>query len=200
MKKGDIKQQQILDFIEEFSSENGFPPTVREIAEKFDIKSTSTVAYYLDKLKESGQIVYEAQKKRAIVVPKPKTACVSVPLVGNVSCGTGLLAVENIEGRFALPPEVFPEEGLFLLRVQGNSMIKIGIADGDLVVVKKQESVELDEIAVVLWDDVCSVKRITSMSPNLVMHPENDQMEDIVLPPDTFPQILGKVIGCIKRF
>ena len=79
-------------------------------------------------------------------------------------------------------------------------MIKIGIADGDLVVVKKQESVELDEIAVVLWDDVCSVKRITSMSPNLVMHPENDQMEDIVLPPDTFPQILGKVIGCIKRF
>lgn len=200
MKKGDIKQQQILEFIEEFSSENGFPPTVREIAEKFDIKSTSTVAYYLDKLKESGQIVYEAQKKRAIVVPKPKTVCVSVPLVGNVSCGTGLLAVENIEGRFALPPEVFPEEGLFLLRVQGNSMIKIGIADGDLVVVKKQESVELDEIAVVLWDDVCSVKRITSMSPNLVMHPENDQMEDIVLPPDTFPQILGKVIGCIKRF
>ena len=200
MKKGDIKQQQILEFIEEFSSENGFPPTVREIAEKFDIKSTSTVAYYLDKLKESGQIVYEAQKKRAIVVPKPKTVCVSVPLVGNVSCGTGLLAVENIEGRFALPPEVFPEEGLFLLRVQGNSMIKIGIADGDLVVVKKQESVVLDEIAVVLWDDVCSVKRITSMSPNLVMHPENDQMEDIVLPPDTFPQILGKVIGCIKRF
>ena len=158
------------------------------------------MAYYLDKLKESGQIVYEAQKKRAIVVPKPKTACVSVPLVGNVSCGTGLLAVENIEGRFALPSEIFPEEGLFLLRVQGNSMIKIGIADGDLVVVKKQESVELDEIAVVLWDDVCSVKRITSMLPNLVMHPENDQMEDIVLPPDTFPQILGKVIGCIKRF
>ena len=200
MKKGDIKQQQILEFIETFSADNGFPPTVREIAQKFNIKSTSTVAYYLDKLKENGQIAYEPQKKRAIVVPKTKTACVSVPLVGNVSCGNGLLAVENIEGRFALPPEVFPEDDLFLLRVQGNSMIKAGISDGDFVVVKKQETVEIDEIAVVLWDDVCSVKRITSMSPVLVMHPENDKMEDIVLSPDAFPQIIGKVVGCIKRF
>ena len=200
MKKGDIKQQQILEFIETFSADNGFPPTVREIAQKFSIKSTSTVAYYLDKLKECGQIAYEPQKKRAIVVPKSKTACVSVPLVGNVSCGNGLLAVENIEGRFALPPEVFPEDDLFLLRVQGNSMIKAGISDGDFVVVKKQETVEIDEIAVVLWDDVCSVKRITSMSPVLVMHPENDKMEDIVLSPDAFPQIIGKVVGCIKRF
>lgn len=199
MKKGDIRLNEIYEYIKDFANDNGYPPSVREIALRFSIKSTSTVHYYLEKLRENGMIISEANKKRAVILPG-QAQQTYVPLVGKVSAGQGILAVENIEGEFPLPQDFFHGKNLFMLRVEGNSMVKAGIFDGDLVVVRKQDSVDVGEIAVVFWQDKATVKRVKSVSPTLVLHPENDEMDDIVILPEDCPSVLGKVVGCIKQF
>ena len=201
MKKGDKRLQDIYSYIKDFVDDNGFPPSVREIGTKFDIKSTSTVHYYLEKLREQGLISQDGNKKRAFAVTHTTRSLSNyVPLVGNVSAGQGILAVENIEGEFPLPHDMFMGKDLFMLRVEGDSMVEAGIYDGDFVIVHSQNSADLNEIVVALWQDKATVKRLRAISPNLVLHPENSQMEDIVIAPDENPTIIGKVIGCIKKF
>ncbi|MCM1194833.1 MAG: transcriptional repressor LexA [Firmicutes bacterium] len=200
MKKGDKRLAEIYNFIQTFIDDNGFAPSVREIAEKFSIKSTSTVHYYLDKLKRSGSISQDKNKKRAVTVNKTRSKSQFVPLLGKVSAGSGILAVENVEGEYPIPKELFADEDLYLLRVDGQSMINVGINDGDLVIVHSQNSADIGEIVVALWQDTATVKRLVSTSPDLVLHPENDSMTDIVIPYDNNPAIIGKVVGCIKRF
>ncbi len=119
MKKGDKRLQDIYNYIETFIDENNFPPSVREIGEKFSIKSTSTVHYYLEKLRASGMIKQEGNKKRSVSVNKTRAKSNYVPLVGKVSAGTGILAVENIEGEYPLPNYIFSSVDLFMLRVEG---------------------------------------------------------------------------------
>lgn len=201
MRKGDQKLNLIYNYLQQFINENGFPPSVREIAAKFNIKSTSTVHYYLEKMKSGGLILQEDNKKRAVAINrKNRVQANFVPLVGNVSAGLGILAQENIEGEFPLPQSMFAGSDLFLLRVEGDSMINAGIANGDFVIVKKQETALCGEIAVVLWQEKATIKRIKSTETNLILHPENDTMEDIVIAPDENPMILGKVVGTIKKF
>ena len=200
MKKGDKRLEEIYEYIKGFIDENSFPPSVREIGEKFSIKSTSTVHYYLEKLRERGLITQDSNKKRAFSVKQNRSQSNYVPLVGNVSAGTGILAIENIEGEFPLPRDMFIGKDLFMLRVEGDSMIEAGIADGDFVIVHSQNDAETNEIVVVLWQDKATVKRLRAVTPNLVLHPENSEMEDIVISPDENPTILGKVVGCIKKF
>ncbi|MCH5151220.1 MAG: transcriptional repressor LexA [Clostridiales bacterium] len=200
MKKGDIRLQEIYNYLKSFIDDNGFPPSVREIGEKFSIKSTSTVHYYLEKLREQGLISQDGNKKRAFTVTQTRSLTNYVPLVGNVSAGKGILAVENVEGEFPLPHDIFMGKDLFMLRVEGDSMIEAGIHDGDFVIVHSQNSADLNEIVVALWQDKATVKRLHATSPNLVLHPENSSMEDIVITPDENPSIIGKVIGCIKKF
>lgn len=200
MKKGDKRLQEIYKYIKDFIDDNGFPPSVREIGAKFSIKSTSTVHYYLEKLRDQGLISQDANKKRAFSVTQTRSASNFIPLVGNVSAGNGILAVENIEGEFPLPQDIFTGKDLFMLRVEGESMIEAGISDGDFVIVHSQNSADIGEIAVVLWQDKATIKRLRAMSPNLVLHPENSQMDDIVINPDENPTIIGKVVGCIKKF
>lgn len=201
MKKGDERLEKIYNYILKFIDENGFPPSVREIAAEFDIKSTSTVQYYMDKLKTSGQISHADNKKRAVVVTRRNRIPTNyVPLVGNVSAGQGILAYENREGEFPLPQSMFQGDELYILRVEGDSMINVGINSNDFVVVHRQKDVEIGEIAVVLWQDKATIKRLKQVSPNLVLHPENDLMSDIVITPDESPEIIGKVVGCIKKF
>jgi len=201
MKKGDEKLNSIYLYLQQFIDDNGFPPSVREIAEKFDIKSTSTVHYYLEKLKAKGLIAHSQNKKRAVVVNgKNRVQTNYVPLVGNVSAGQGILAQENVEGEFPLPQNLFLGGDLYMLRVEGDSMIKTGIYDGDYVVVRKQDNAELGEIVVALWQGQATIKRLKAVSPNLVLHPENDTMDDIVILPEDNPTIIGKVVGCIKKF
>ena len=201
MKKGDEKLYSIYTYLQEFIDENGFPPSVREIATKFNIKSTSTVHYYLEKMKREGLIVQAQNKKRAVVINgKNRTQTTFVPLVGNVSAGKGILAQENIEGEFPLPQNLFVGTDLYMLRVEGDSMINAGISDGDYVVVRKQDDAGIGEIVVVLWQDKATIKRLKQTDEQLVLHPENDAMEDIIIPPDENPSIIGKVVGCIKKF
>ncbi len=200
MEKGDKRLQEIYNYIKDFIDDNGFPPSVREIGEKFAIKSTSTVHYYLEKLRERGLITQDGNKKRAFTVRQNRSSTNYVPLVGNVSAGKGMLAVENIEGEFPVPQELFAGKDLFMLRVEGNSMIEAGISDGDFVIVQSQNSSDLGDIVVALWQDKATVKRLVAVQPNLVLHPENSQMEDIVITPDDDPIIIGKVVGCLKKF
>ena len=200
MKKGDRRLEEIYEYIKDFIDDNNFPPSIREIGEKFSIKSTSTVHYYLEKLRERGMISQDANKKRAFSLKQNRSQSNYVPLVGNVSAGNGILAVENIEGEFPLPQDIFMGKDLFMLRVEGDSMIEAGISDGDYVIVHKQNDADINEIVVVLWQDKATVKRLYSVSPELVLHPENSEMSDIIISPDENPTILGKVIGCIKKF
>lgn len=200
MKKGDEKLSLIYSYMQNYIDENGFPPSVREICAEFNIKSTSTVHYYMKKLKTDGKVVQMGNKKRAISIASTRDATNYVPLVGDISAGTGILAVENIEGEYPLPKNMFGGDQLFMLRVDGESMIDAGISNGDFVVVRKQQSANIGEIVVALWDDTATVKRLVSTTPNMVLHPENPTMEDIVLPPSQNPTIIGKVVGCIKKF
>lgn len=200
MKKGDIRLEEIYNYIKQFANDNGFPPSVREIGQKFAIKSTSTVHYYLEKLRNRGLISQDGNKKRAFSVTQTRLQSNFVPLVGNVSAGTGILAIENIEGEFPLPQDIFADKDLFMLRVEGDSMIEAGISDGDFVIVHSQNSADIGEIVVALWQDKATVKRLRATSPNLLLHPENSQMEDICITPDENPSIIGKVVGCIKKF
>ena len=200
MKKGDKRLEEIYDDIKNFIDDNSFPPSVREIGEKFSIKSTSTVHYYLEKLREKGLITQDANKKRAFSLRQTRSQSNYVPLVGNVSAGKGILAVENVEGEFPLPQDIFMGKDLFMLRVEGDSMIEAGISDGDFVIVHSQSDADISEIVVVLWQDKATVKRLQAVTPNLVLHPENSEMADIVISPDENPTILGKVVGCIKKF
>lgn len=200
MKKGDIRLQEIYAYMQEFIDENNFPPSVREIAQRFSIKSTSTVHYYVEKLIQQGYICQNANKKRAVTINKDRQKSTYVPLVGDVSAGQGILAVENIEGEYPIPQDFFSGDNLFMLRVEGDSMIKAGISNGDFVIVHSQNTAEINEIVVALWQDKATVKRLHATSPNLVLHPENDEMDDIVLAPQESPSIIGKVIGCIKKF
>lgn len=200
MKKGDKRLQEIYQYIQSFIDENNFPPSVREIAKEFSIKSTSTVHYYLEKLIDMGLICQEGNKKRAVTVNKSRSKSNYVPLVGNVSAGSGILAVENVEGEYPLPQDLFVGKDLYMLRVEGTSMINVGIDDGDYVIVHSQNDAEIGEIVVALWQDKATVKRLRATAPNLVLHPENDEMPDIVITPQEVPAIIGKVIGCIKKF
>ena len=200
MKKGDKRLEEMYEYIQRFIDENSYSPSVREIGARFDIKSTSTVHYYLEKMRASGLISQDANKKRAVTLNKPRAKSNYVPLIGNVSAGTGILAVENIEGEFPIPQEMFAGDDLFMLRVEGSSMINAGIANGDTVIVHSQSSAEIGEIVVVFWQDKATIKRLHSTTPSRVLHPENDEMDDIVIPYQDDPVILGKVIGCIKKF
>lgn len=200
MKKGEKRLQEIYEFIQNFIDENNFPPSVREIAKEFSIKSTSTVHYYIEKLVDMGLINQDANKKRAVTLNKDRSKANYIPVVGNVSAGSGILAIENIEGEIPLPQDIFYGKDLYMLHVEGDSMINAGISNGDYVIVHSQNNAELNEIVVVLWQDKATIKRLISQSPNLVLHPENNEMDDIVISPQESPAIIGKVIGCIKKF
>lgn len=200
MKKGDKRLEEIYNYIDDFTADNNYPPSVREIAEKFSIKSTSTVHYYLEKLRTSGLIKQDGNKKRSVSLNKTRVKSNYVPLVGTVSAGQGILATENIEGEYPLPQDIFASNDLFMLRVEGDSMINVGINDGDYVIVHSQNSADIGEIVVALWQNTATVKRLKATYPHLILRPENYNMDDIIIRADENPTIIGKVVGCIKKF
>ena len=193
------KLDDVLQFINEYTDENGFPPTVREICARLQIKSTATAYDYVNRLKEMGMLQKTAGKKRAVAVTN--TNSVRVPLIGTVTAGTPILAAENYEGYYTLPTAEFRGDDLFLLTVKGDSMIEAGIFNGDKIVVKKQETAENGDIVVAMFDDGieegATVKRFFRRDGKFILHPENSALSDYVL--DTVT-ILGKVIGLLRSF
>jgi repressor LexA len=202
MRQQNDKHQQVYQFIVEFTNENNYPPTVREICKQFGFSSTSVAYYYLEKLRKQGKISNDKNKNRAISLPneaKRKANTCVAPLIGKVSAGMGILAVEDYEGEICLPKDIYNDDDLFVLRVDGDSMINAGISNGDFVVVKKQSTANVGEIVLALWQETATIKRLMSTNP-FVLHPENDAMDDIVIEKEENPTILGKVVGCLKKF
>ena len=186
-----------LDFINEYSEDNGFPPTVRDMCRELGIKSTATAYDYINRLRDKGLLDKAEGKKRAVALKCGES--VRVPLIGTVTAGQPIFATENFEGFYALPTAEFRGDNLFMLRVKGNSMIEAGIYNGDKVVVQKQETADNGEIVVAMFDDGISegatVKRLFKRDGKIVLHPENSELNDFVLDEVT---ILGKVVGLIR--
>lgn len=198
MKKQELnkKLEDIYRYTVEYISENGFPPSVREICAKFNIKSTATAYSYIEKLKEKGLLVKSPLKKRAIKISQFALQN-EIPLIGEVRAGFPIFAVENLDGYYPLPPDFGSKEDFFALRVKGNSMIKVGIYDKDVIIVKKQNYAENDEIIVALIEDSATVKRFFLKNNTIVLHPENDEMEDMCF---ENVNILGIVKGLYRKF
>ena len=196
---GQNKLNEVLSYVNRYNEENGFPPTVRDICSALGIKSTATAYSYINRLREAGLLNKADKKKRAVSLVG--SDIVKIPLIGTVTAGQPILAVENYESFYTLPAAEFHGDGLFLLRVRGESMIDAGIFDGDKVVVRKQESAENGDIVVALFDDGveegATVKRFYMHDGKFILHPENSTMQDFVLDNVT---ILGKVIGLLRSF
>ena len=203
MRSSGENQQKILDFIRSEIETKGYPPSVREICAAVGLRSTSSVHMHLTQLEKQGIIRRDATKPRALeLLDSPLSRARSVPLVGKVTAGQPILAIENIEDYLVIPNDLAGQESeLYALRVQGESMIEAGILDGDIVVVHSQEQAENGDIVVALFDDGveegATVKRFFLRDGKYILHPENSTMSDFVLDSVT---ILGKVVGLLRSF
>ena len=197
------KQQQILEYMKAEVREKGYPPSVREICEAVNLKSTSSVHSHLETLEKNGYIRRDPTKPRAIEIVDDnfnlvRRETVNVPIIGKVAAGQPLLAVENVEGYFPIPSEYMPNNKTFMLVVQGDSMVNAGIFNGDYVVVEQQPTAENGQKVVALIDDSATVKTFYKEDGHIRLQPENDSMEPIIVEPDQPFQILGKVIGVFR--
>ncbi|MGE4284449.1 MAG: transcriptional repressor LexA [Clostridia bacterium] len=208
-KKLSEKQQMILDFINEQVEKKGYPPSVREICSAVGLKSTSTVHGYLQRLEKKGLLQKDASKPRALRIIDNKSCkktpsnqflssreLIEVPIVGKVTAGQPILAVENIEDTFPLPVEFAQNSEVFMLRVSGESMINAGILDNDLVIVKKQNTAHNGDIVVALIEDEATVKTFYKEKNYFRLQPENQYMDPIIVKE---LMILGKVSGVIRK-
>ena len=195
------KQQEILDCIKESILSKGYPPSVREICDMVKLKSTSSVHSHLETLEKNGYIRRDPTKPRTIEILDDdfnltRRELVNVPIIGQVTAGQPILAVENIDGYFPLPPEYLHNKSSFMLRVKGESMVNVGIFDGDLILVEEQTAMN-NEIVVALVDDSATVKRFFKEDGHYRLQPENDYMDPIIVDEVS---ILGKVIGLFRSF
>lgn len=205
MEKGRLSftQEKVLDFLVSTIRERGFPPTLREIAHHLGLKGPRSPQKTLSILERKGHIKRIPRESRAIEVlgvvsPGPTT--VSVPVIGKVTAGEPILAIENIEGHVNLDKSLLNSEDVFLLRVQGDSMIEAHIQDGDFALVKPQASAEDGEIVVVLIEDEATMKRIFKKRNFIRLEPANPSMEPILVRKgDKRVTIVGKVIGIFRK-
>ncbi len=196
------KQREILEYLKSQILNRGYPPAVREICEAVKLKSTSSVHSHLETLEKNGYIRRDPSKPRAIEIMDDgfnltRRDLVNVPIVGTITAGQPILAVENVEGYFPVPMEYMPNEETFMLKVKGQSMINVGIFDGDKILVQKQNTAMNGEIVVALLDDSVTVKTFYKENGYFRLQPENDTMEPIIVPE---LDILGKVIGLFRLF
>ncbi|MHB0935607.1 MAG: transcriptional repressor LexA [Armatimonadota bacterium] len=199
------RQQEVLAGIRLIFAETGYPPTVRELGERLGLRSSCTVQRHLEALEKKGFIRRNPTKARTIEItrgPKPVSrsaadgGLISLPILGTVTAGSPILAVENVEDSLALPKSLVPDSECFVLKVRGDSMINAGLYDGDLAVVKKQDSADNGDIVVALLEDEATIKRIFRESGRVRLQPENPTMEPIIT--DSVA-VLGKVVLAIHK-
>lgn len=204
MAKGKIsdKQRQILEYIKSEILDKGYPPAVRDICQAVDLKSTSSVHAHLETLEKNGYIRRDPTKPRAIEILDEdfnlgRREVTNIPLVGAVAAGQPILAQQNIENYFPVPVEMAPNAQCFALQVKGESMIGIGINDGDYVFVKETASANNGDLVVALVDDSATVKTFYKENGYIRLQPENDAMEPIIV---NDCKILGKVFGVFRLY
>jgi len=196
-----LRQTNILEFIKQEIRKKGYPPAVREIGEAVGLLSSSTVHGHLQTLEDKGYIRRDPTKPRAIEILDSSSdlldakKVVHIPIVGRVTAGQPILAVENLEGTFPLPADLVREDNVFMLRVQGESMIGAGILDGDFIIVRQQNEARNGEIVVALIGDEATVKRFFKERTLIRLQPENPSMEPIY---SQDVSILGKVVGVFR--
>lgn len=196
------KQQEILEYIKDEILKKGYPPAVREICEAVNLKSTSSVHSHLESLEKNGYIRRDPTKPRAIEIcddsfQMMRTEMVSLPVVGQVAAGQPILAEENIENYFPIPAEYIPSGESYILHVKGDSMINIGILNGDQILVNTCKTARNGDIVVALIDDSATVKTFYKEDGHIRLQPENDTMDPIIV--DNC-QILGRVFGVFRVF
>lgn len=196
------KQMEILEYIKSQILHRGFPPAVREICEAVNLKSTSSVHSHLETLEKNGYIRRDPTKPRAIEILDDtfnltRREIVNVPLLGRVAAGEPLFAQENIENYFPIPMEFMPNRQTFMLTVQGESMINVGILDGDMIIVEQTSTASNGDMVVALIEDGATVKTFYKEEGVYRLQPENDYMGPIIV---SEVSILGKVIGTIRFF
>ena len=194
------KQSEILEYIKSQILNKGYPPSVRDICSAVNLKSTSSVHAHLESLEKNGYIRRDPTKPRTIEIIDDnfnltRREMVNVPVLGQVAAGEPILVVDNITGYFPIPSEFMPNEETFILTVKGDSMINIGIYNGDQIVVEKCNTAENGEIIVALLDDSATVKRFYKENGHIRLQPENDFMDPIIVDDC---MILGKVIGLMR--
>ncbi|MBQ1689304.1 MAG: transcriptional repressor LexA [Lachnospiraceae bacterium] len=196
------KQKEILEYLKQHILNKGYPPTVREICDVVKLKSTSSVHSHLASLEQNGYIRRDSTKPRAIEIVDDsfnlsRREIVNIPVVGTVTAGQPILATQNIESYFPLLSDDIPKGESFMLRVKGDSMINVGIYEGDQIIVKKQPTAENGEIIVALIDDSATVKTYYKENGYFRLQPENDTMDPIIVQDLV---ILGKVVGLFRKF
>lgn len=196
------KQQQILDFMKDEILTKGYPPSVREICEAVHLKSTSSVHSHLETLEKYGYIRRDPTKPRAIEIVDDGFQMVrretsSIPIIGTVAAGQPIFAQQNIEGYFPIPADFIPSGtgDTFVLKVKGESMINVGIFDGDQIFVQQCCNVRNGDIVVALVDDSATVKTFYKENGHIRLQPENDTMDPIIVQDC---KILGKVFGVFR--
>jgi repressor LexA len=194
------RQREIFDFIKRYSERHGYPPTVRDIGKAIGLTSSSTVHAHLSNLEKVGLLRRDPSKPRAIevLVDKAKQAVspAGLPLVGQVAAGQPVLAEENIEDYQHVPPIAGGDDGEFVLRVKGDSMVDAGILEGDHVVVRPQETAEDGQIVVALVGEEATVKRFFKEADHVRLQPENAAMDPIRT---RDVKLLGRVVGVLRR-
>jgi len=196
------KQSQILEYIKSEILNKGYPPSVRDICQAVNLKSTSSVHSHLETLEKNGYIRRDPTKPRTIEIIDDnfnlvRREVVNVPMVGTVAAGQPILAIENIDNYFPIPSEYMPNEETFMLKVKGESMINAGILDGDNILVKRQNYAKNGDMVVALVEDSATVKTFYKENGHIRLQPENDYMDPIILPD---VEIIGKVFGVFRFF
>lgn len=195
------RQVSILNFIKKELQKRGYPPSVREIGQAVGLSSSSTVHGHLAQLEEKGYIRRDPTKPRAIEILDGNASfvrkeMVNVPVVGRVTAGQPILAVENVEDNFPLPLDFVRNENVFMLSVRGESMVEAGILDNDYVLVRQQNHAKNGDIVVALLDDEATVKTFYKEKDYVRLQPENSSLEPIYV---RDVKILGKVVGVFRR-
>lgn len=194
------KQKEILEYIKEEILKRGYPPSVREICESVNLKSTSSVHSHLETLEKNGYIRRDPTKPRAIEIcddnfQMVRTEMVSLPVVGQVAAGCPILAEQNIDNYFPVPADIVPSGESFVLKVKGDSMINAGIFSGDQIFVNCCETASNGDTVVALIDDSATVKTFYKEKDHIRLQPENDDMDPIIVDDC---KILGKVFGVFR--
>lgn len=196
------KQQLILDFLKQEIKRNGYPPTVREICNAVGLSSTSTVHAHLETLERKGYIRRSPTKNRSTEILEEDfygngRELVNVPIVGNVAAGMPVLAEENIEDTFPIPADHVKSDTCFMLHVRGDSMVDEGILDGDLVLVRQQQTATNGDIVIAMIDDAATVKTFYREAGHIRLQPANRAFNPLIMDDC---EILGKVIGLYRRY
>ncbi len=193
------RQQQVLDFIALFLQQNGYAPTLQEIATHLRVRGNLGVIRHLSALEKKGFLVRSRGLSRGIVLAGRSTSALSLPLVGSVAAGGLTEALEDIEGHLCVDPSLVRGEGSFVLRVKSDSMIEVQIAPGDLAIIRPQATAENGDIVVAMLDGEATLKRFFRERGRIRLQPENSSLQPIILrPEDGEVRILGKVTGIIR--